>query len=282
MGKRKGFTFVEISLFLAVTAALFIGIAASVQNSMFQQRYNDAVQNFYEFVKSIYSKVSNPQSPGKGNSNVAIYGKLVVFGETTDILGNPVGAGEKPIFMYDVVGDAKSTYDMASGDVSKMLANLQANVVRFETNSSGTITTGVTLASPEKYEPRWQIDIKDTSGNSFKGAIMVVRHPRSGTINTLVLDNTVIEANSEVAQADAVFKSGGNYPGIRELLTQYLTGGSASSKFGTKEVDFCVDPYTQSEVGAIPRQDIRILNNARNASSVEMIDTDGDDNRCTW
>ncbi|MBQ1373667.1 prepilin-type N-terminal cleavage/methylation domain-containing protein [Candidatus Saccharibacteria bacterium] len=47
--RRRGFTLVEVSLFLAITAASFVGIVAGTQSSIFQQRYNDAVQSFVDF-----------------------------------------------------------------------------------------------------------------------------------------------------------------------------------------------------------------------------------------
>ena len=78
---RRGFTLVEVALFLAITAAIFVSIAVGTQNSIFQQRYNDAVQNFAEFLRSMYSQVTNVQSEGYGRSEYAIYGKLVNFEE---------------------------------------------------------------------------------------------------------------------------------------------------------------------------------------------------------
>ena len=92
MRKHKliGFTLVEVSLFLAVTAVLFVGIITATQGSIWQQRYFDAVQGYAEFWRSIYSQVSNPQTVGSGNAEIAIYGKLVVFGESMDLQGQPV------------------------------------------------------------------------------------------------------------------------------------------------------------------------------------------------
>ena len=79
---RRGFTLIEVALFLAVTGLLFAGVMVGVQNSIWQQRYNDTVQNFANFLRNVYSEVSNPQSSGNGRSEeLAIYGKLISFGE---------------------------------------------------------------------------------------------------------------------------------------------------------------------------------------------------------
>lgn len=279
MGKRKGFTFIEIALFLAVTAALFIGIALGMQNSIFRQRYNDAVQNFFEFMRSVYSKVSNPQSPGEGNSNTAIYGKLIVFGEEYDMDGNKINELDgRPIFVYDVVGDAVGSQEMGTGNVLEILAALKANVVR-KTYGYNGVVNGVELASPEKYEMRWQTELQNTDWSPFTGSILVVRHPRSGTINTLILKNTIIPVNYQRKQADNAYKAGGTYSAIDNLLKEYLVK-TTDPKFKVAEVNFCISPYGPGESGTTPRQEIRLLENARNASSVEMIETDGGDNLC--
>ena len=97
---RKGFTLIEISIFLAVTGLLFAMVTIGVQNSIYQQRYNDTVQSFADFLRNIYSGVENVQSLGDGRHDVAIYGKMVSFGQTMDLEGNAVESGQ-PIFVYD-------------------------------------------------------------------------------------------------------------------------------------------------------------------------------------
>jgi hypothetical protein len=280
MVKRKGFTFIEIALFLAVTAALFIGIALGMQNSIFRQRYNDATQNFFEFMRSIYSKVSNPQSPGTGNSDIAIYGKLIVFGEEYDMAGEKIDQlDERPIFVYDVIGNAVNSQAMGTGNALELLSAFGANVVKPVTNTVGA-TTGYELVSPEKYEMRWQTELQNINGDPFKGSILVIRHPRSGTINTLTMEGTAIPVNYELKQANDAYSAGGSYDSIKDLLKQYLTK-TTDPKFGVeKEVDFCISPYGPGESGTTPRTNIRLLENARNASSVEMIEMDSGDNRC--
>ena len=52
---RRGFTLIEVALFLVVTGALFAAVTIGVQNSIYQQRQNDAVQNFAEFIRSAYA-----------------------------------------------------------------------------------------------------------------------------------------------------------------------------------------------------------------------------------
>lgn len=286
MIKRKGFTLIELMLFLGVTAALFLGVTIGVQNSISQQRYNDSVQTFLEFLRGIYSKVSNPQSAGQGNSDLAIYGKLIVFGEDNDVNGNAINKDDgMQIFSYDVVGRADT--NIGTGSVSELLTDLEANVLLGVNADAKTIllTSGnipkirkLILASPEKFEMHWGSIAEDENGAPFTGSILVVRHPRSGTINTLVLDGAaddVIQANNAVN-----ISSGSGYSSMIPLLTSHLSAAGTASKFTSKEVNFCVNAYESKGNSSVPRQNIRILNNARNASSVQMIGLDDADSKC--
>ncbi|MBQ3293041.1 prepilin-type N-terminal cleavage/methylation domain-containing protein [Candidatus Saccharibacteria bacterium] len=271
MGKRKGFTLVEVTLFLAITALLFLGIAMGVQNSVFQQRYNDSTQSFLEFMRSVYSKVSNPQTTGKGDGGIedtAIYGKLVVFGENTNLNGATItGTDEaRSVFVYDVVGKADTVSGkLGSGSVLGMLKDLDVAVaIVTSRNPSDGAINAAELASPEKYTPHWGAAIeKTTSGTMFTGSILVVRHPRSGTINTLFYSD-VIQVNSTFKDA----KSSTDYSSIMNLLKDKI------DSFGSDTVNFCINPDGLNMVTGTRRQNIRIAPNARNASDVELINLD--------
>ena len=76
---KKGFTLIEVSLFIAITGLLFVTIIVGTQNSIWQQKYNDSTQNFANFLKNIYAEVSNTQGVHGGMSDKAIYGKLIVL-----------------------------------------------------------------------------------------------------------------------------------------------------------------------------------------------------------
>lgn len=284
MSKRKGFTIIEVIMFMAISAALFIGVAVGMQNSIFQQRYNDTTQSFLEFLRSVYADVLNPQSTGAGNSDIALYGKLIVFGENRDITGDNISGsgGDRPIFTYDVVGDAD--INVGAGSITNTLAGLNANVVKIERGTTGKITK-VELMGPEKYTPHFGAYIEtteqDSNGNNtlYEGSILIARHPGSGTVNTLKL-NVPIQVNDEVRSATATIASGGNPTSIETLLTKYLNG-SAAEQFEVGEIDFCINPYAETmPSNAVSKRNIRIMENARNASGIELIDLDSSENRC--
>ena len=263
--KLVGFTLVEISLFLAVTAVLFVGIITATQGSIWQQRYFDSVQSYAEFWRGIYSQVANTQTVGKGNGEIAIYGKLVVFGETKNLEGQPVNDvteanyGQQ-IFIYDVIGDAKG---MGTGSLIGMLGDLGANVVIETPSGSGT---WIPAGEVTDYVPRWGAEIETTEqGKPFSGSILVVKHPRSGTINTVY--------SKEIIQVNEALVGGYSREAMNGLLTSKL------KDFAASEIDFCLNPFGYG-VKTDNRRDIRLAENARNGSGVQIIDLDSDENRC--
>lgn len=275
--KRKGFTLVEIALFLAITGLLFVGIIVGTNNSIFQQRFTDSVQNYAEFLRSIYSEVSNPQSVGNGRSETAIYGKLISFGQTTGLDGEEFSdVRAQKIYVYDVVGEVKGT---GAGTAIELLEELKANVV-FYNNDGGKIVVEP-AGIVESYTPRWGAAIEvaerasslDNFDNVYKGTILVVRHPGSGTINTLV-SSDVLEINAKIKEA--------NEAGDGLAEKEAVVGGLLINKLGTfkvETVNFCVNPNGVDKFSDF-RRNVRLVANARNASGVEIIDMDSDKNAC--
>lgn len=286
---RFGFTLIEVTLFLAITGLLFIGVAAGVQNSIFQQRYNDSVQNFAEFLRSIYSQVSNVESDkivGGGRSDQAIYGKLVTFGESKNLTGG--NNTDNAIFVYTVVGDIEDKFG-STGDTLTDLKALNIDVVDYKKRTKKYDVSLVGIA--ESYVPRWGVKIECVGNanlpslnffcgtdNSFKGSLLIVRHPRSGTIYTYTYDFT-IEVNNSM---DGI-KSTGTGVGKNEFKIGTVNRNKKSEKllremkFDYGQVDFCVDP---NGGGGDVRRDVRIADGARNASGVEVMPADSEENKC--
>lgn len=247
MKTRFGFTMIEVALFLAITGALFIGIAAGMNNSIYQQRYNDSVQNFADFLRNIYSEVENVQGIGDGRSEQAIYGKLVTFDEKYNFSGE--SNTDHSVFVYDVVGDVNG--NLPSSGALDSLKSLNANVVV----KSGRSWTAAGLT--EAYNPKWGATIEQTtSHNLFKGTLLIIRSPSSGTIYTYVQKGATVEVNEAL-------KSG--FPeGLGSLLLSVLEEQNA---FKLQSVDFCINPNGDQNFSGL-RRDIRIEQNAHNSSGI--------------
>ena len=273
MSKHKGFTFIEITLFLAITAVLFITIVVSVQNSLVRQRFDDTVRNFYEFMQSVYSGVSDPQTMGKGNSGVAVYGKLVVFGESVNLLGE---TNTNTVFVYDVIANAAGN---VNDNLGGGLVPSDPSVFQWKADVNGNRVANKIGVEPyymEEYRPRWDSTIQNTSGGAYVGSILIIRHPGSGTINTLVLNGTAIQVNAKIREIN---NNLGMHVNLSSILTDYLKRTSTPS-FKLEAVNFCVSPYELGATGPMDKINIRVAKNARNASGVQMIDMDDADNKC--
>lgn len=282
MRKRHGFTIVEVSMFLAVTALLFVGITVGTQNSINQQRYADTVNNFADFLRNLYSQVSNPQSNGKGNSGQAIYGKLVTFGESYNLRGEQNINNE--IFVYDVLGDAN--YPLGYDNLGESLKELGASVMGvMEEKQNNLVSRKYGLVGlVESYTPRWSSKIESINGEEMKMSVLVVRHPRSGTITTLLLNKTT-EVNLNLKP----FYSGGSdvYVDGECQSNNNCTIGENAKKFKDEmikewtsytsgEAVFCVNPFGDSR----RRQEVRIASGSRNSSGVQVVDLDSSENGC--
>lgn len=224
--KLRGFTLIEVSLFLAITGLVFVGIVAGTQTSIFQQRYNDAVQNFADFLRNNYAQVMNVQSEGAGNSEYAIFGRMIVF-----------DGGE--IKSYSVIGKADVN---SGGTVIEQLKNAEAIVGGYK---EGDVFKGAGLT--ESYTPRWDAKIQnsDGDGEEFVGAVMIVRHPETGSVYTYMTTENAI----------------GN------KINSHL-GISDEWGFDSKQVDFCVNPNGGS---SSVRKDVRIVEDAKNTSGVILV-----------
>lgn len=268
---KLGFTLIEVVLFIALSGALFAGIITSTSISINKQRYNDSVQGFAEFLRSIYSEAANVQNivdEGKnqhGRSEKAIYGKLITFGETYNLEGKE--NTDNSIFVYNIIGDISS--NPIGADALTSLAKLNANIGEVIVGEG--ISQLSLIGSAYAYTPTYGARIEKTKNNElFKGAIMVVRSPLSGTFYTYILDSSdhTVEVNRAVFNHDTT-----------NPLTQYLSH-IADHSFTTKQMDLCISSDDVKLYDGL-RRDIRLNEGIRNSSGIEMVEmNDESNNQC--
>ena len=263
---KKGFTLIEVALFLAVTGILFVGVTVGVQNSIYQQRFNDSVQNFVEFLRGVYGEVANVQSLSGGRSEKAVYGKLVTFGQSYKQDGETeTDEGQTTVYTYSVIGDIGST---GSGSVLQSLTDLGADVTFYESSELGTgkiVPAGIV----QTYTPKWSAAIQAAdSYEPFVGALLIVRNPSSGVVYTYVLEGEMIEVNRLIFEANAAVGGGG----VNILSNSGFLNSSHTPHFEKAEVDFCVNPYGEDE--GVLRRNVRIVSGSRNASGIEIVPDD--------
>lgn len=65
----KGFTIIEVMIFLAVAGLLFVGVVAGTGASVARRRYQSSVQELAEFLRAQYSAVANIQNTAQTSTN---------------------------------------------------------------------------------------------------------------------------------------------------------------------------------------------------------------------
>ncbi|MBQ3445983.1 type II secretion system protein [Candidatus Saccharibacteria bacterium] len=263
---KLGFTLIEVAIFLVITGALFISVAVGVQNSIYQQRTNDSIQNFMEFLRTAYAEVTDVQNTGGGRSEQAIYGKLITFGESRNLAGETV-TDENEFFAYTVIGDIGDSNGQGTFEALKVL---NANVIREVTNDEGEKSVDL-VGITESYLPKWATRIEpacdgDLAGCKFeqlKGMMLIVRHPNSGTVTTMWSDD-LVEVNSLIER----IKKG-----------ESVSVDVFSNNFELKQIDFCINT-TGEEANVRNRADVRVIKGARNASGIELVASDMEGYKC--
>ena len=254
---KKGFTILEVTLFLAITGLLLVGLLATTWNSISRQRTNDIVQNFADFLGSQYSAVANVQSNGAGNSGKAIYGKVVTFGEE--------GAGDT-IYIYDLFGDVVPSDTIARLSVPKMLEYVHADVI-VQDKIEGTNKCNYSVHNQSEYSARYGTKVQTADGDDFKGTIIISRSPSSGSIHTYVASEPIEVQKILAEQAEVVGATG--------CQTEPFIG--IYDNLQSSEINFCLN--SEYMLGRI--YDVKIERDAKNATNVKIVNLDDpENNKC--
>lgn len=265
--KKRGFTLIEVSLFLALSGVLVVGLIAGTTRSMARQRYNNAIDSFSDFLKGLYKQVEYPQHNNRGVDDKALYGKLVVFkgdsGEDKD--------GSK-VYIYDVVGDLATSAKVSeflnkNKDLAWVLGSQRDDANDIDpiyANICSKLNPDATECTPyraETYTLKWNAITKEKDGDNFKNlekSILIIRSPISGMITTLSTSD------------DVTGNAGGTFSDAPAI---------PYSSFAKSAIDFCLDSEDKWAAGNSLR-DIRINKGAYNSSAVEILyDNDGG-NQC--
>jgi len=184
---KKGFTIIEVMLFLAITGLMMIGIFAASKNSINNQRYSTAVTSFQSYFQDQYSAVQNVRNDrpaditctsgavsiggaatGVGTGQCSIIGRMIVANSAKELASYPIYATR----------DVSKLSDSCENGTTNILSSGCANAV-VNTNSSESDADSM-------YQLAW-----DTS--------MQAVAPGSAAISTLTLAIYRSPANGQLA-----------------------------------------------------------------------------------
>lgn len=174
-----GFTIIEVTLFLAISGALVVGLLATVGFAISRQRFTDSLSGTQAFIQSQYNETLNVVNDrpagtctaasgttmtgsgtvGRGSSGCVVLGRAIVFNSS-----NPA-----QILAYPVVGEEPAS---STGTGGQLLTAYKP---------------GVDTTSPEEYEVPWgaQVFKVDQAGTSTPvSRILLLRSPDSGLVLT--------------------------------------------------------------------------------------------------
>ncbi len=304
--KIKGFTMIEVSIVLAVTGLMLVGILGGINIRVAAQRYDDSLHSLEDFLRSVYSEVINVENGRAdiafnqtycsgplqvaalkkngsteiintgsavhaGRSGCSIYGKLVTFGEEDKTTAH----------VYTVVGQIRASDVESSVDnVFESLKVVGADAYAFDYGTDSTQCTVATAGTASTYTPLWDAQLEATGNNGLlKTAYLVIRSPISGAIHTYRLKTgNTINIASELGDA---FGCGGSAASViaKASTIQGVNYHLERDNFEIGDVDICLNSPDLFAAGSA-RRDLRINADGRNTAAVELVETDSEDNRC--
>lgn len=292
-GQTKGFTIVEVTLFLAITTLVLVGLMTGVSSSINRQRQHDAVNDLVDFLRRAYSETTNPQNSRAGTisrstcsvssrkiinntsqpgrTECAIYGKLLSFTADPDDKDDP-----SRIYSYDLIGNVytdkliQGTGEISTDYVQSALKIVGADIVAKENEEiipAGNLT---------EYKPQWsaRVERQGHGHELFAGLILIARSPFSGTINTFIYQGDKnINKVGEIMSDDIAKNSF-----LQPFFAQNESEESDPDKFSSKSAIICV---SLDNIFAGHRRAIRIRagKEAHNTSVIELLAADSQESR---
>lgn len=255
---KKGFTIIEVMIFLAISGLLLMGILGGTYASIAAQRYNDSVRGFAEFLRQVYGEVISPESLGAtngdfgGNSDdYAIYGKVIVFGlndQTTVYTATLVGSTDIPTGSQNFIAE---------------LSSVNAQLFCGIEDTAGNVVNDTTV---DTYTPLWESEIvKPAGGGILTGTVIIARSPTSGTIHTAY--------NSSLRPDLANNCRPGNQSASNELATEIRTNPNDFDM--SNDTNFCI----KSDQSKIVR-DILLTADGHNNTAINLLDDSDARNIC--
>lgn len=164
--QQKGFTIIEVVLFVAIsallTSALLVGVGAGVS----RQQYKDAVQSFAAFLRDEYSKVINVENDRKSGKC-----PLVVADG-----GTPTNRGQSDCV---VVGRYIATLEDSGGVDGRAYRSWP--VYGYKSGDRWSYTLG---SESNDYNVGWgaKTKLSNQHHNAARIAILMYRHPETGQL----------------------------------------------------------------------------------------------------
>lgn len=189
---QRGFTIIEVMLFLAISGLLFAMLMVGANNGITQQRYLDSVRSYKAFLQNQYSEVLNTRNSRNTQWKCDASGAAV---DTSGVVSTP-GTDTNCIILGRVIRIS------SSGD-SFTVANVTGHIAATASPSDDLQTYSPTeVPETETWEMDWGSQLKADDANPLgpNGAvILILRSPVSGLMKIYTDPNPASTANHDMS-----------------------------------------------------------------------------------
>ena len=278
----KGFTIIEVMLFLALSGVLLVGILGGLGGNLARQRYNDAVQDIASIMRDQYSFVSDTQITQRDKSDSYCYGlvqsdigsedarayfrslnssntddKIAYRGRSNCVIyGAVVSIAENYIETTELIGrdyftivkEREGTDNPVSSDLSdiEILKDVvSANNVALHCSLEGDDNDCYVRSADNSriQNTKWGTRLLDPEGQPIHKTLLIIRSPRDGSIRTYVWNKAI--------------RGGLEYKYVRYADLNALNGGKGIKfNVGQPLYDYGVNRYLTSTNFKIQALDI--------------------------
>jgi type II secretory pathway pseudopilin PulG len=178
--KQRGFTIIELILFLGITGAMFAALMIGVNTSIAQQRYKESVTSYRALLEQQYAEVSHPrndrdnkwtcsddggvqQAPNGGDARGT--SNCVLLGRYIEIKANGTAVETGDVIGVQPLGNVTLTDDIAA-----LIA----------------YTPRLSPITPETRDVEWDSTLQTTAQRPSSASYLILRSPLSGLVRTFV------------------------------------------------------------------------------------------------
>ena len=245
---NSGFTIIEVSLFLAISGLLSIGILVGLSATIQSHRYKDSVASLQSYLQHQFSKVENLENSREGseycNNNA----------QTSTISSERRGTSECVVVGRYIAleGQSASSYSVvAMGSSDEQLNDIE-DLKQYKIK--------IDELAPTEEEMRWGGSIvtpKSSTGGRepLNIYLLIIRSPKSGYIYTFSSSNDV----------------GRTSTGELSVMVKNKPEAETDKQKGRTQQYLCVDPSGNILVS---RMGILIEPNLSNANGIQIISND--------
>jgi len=199
MGNRtRGFTIIEVMLFLGVTGILTIGILVGTGVAIGQQRYRDAVTTFKTSLQEGYNQTANTQNDRSGSESCS-NGVIV---SPPDTVTNPQPRGTSEcLIMGKMLQITASGKELTSRDIIGFRTSQAAEI---EMTDLAELSKNYSLSTSAVSETTTALEwgataVKPKTSTPYPLTIAIIRSPLSSTTMTFVKQGVTSDIDAMVA-----------------------------------------------------------------------------------